>query len=205
MLKTPYLDRIVSRETLNKIEKYCDFLIKYNKKLNLISKSTENIIMSRHIEDSSQLLKYINSEDKNILDIGSGAGFPGIVMYIVKNDLNLDFKLDIVEKSSKKCTYLQELCKFLEIDVVIHNHDVKNLEKKNYTTLVSRAFKPLDSFLHILDMSNIKFNKILLLKGQSYNTELTEAEKHWEIKCDTHDSVTNPGSKVLVINSVKKI
>lgn len=205
MLKTPYLDRIVSRETLNKIEKYCDFLIKYNKKLNLISKSTENIIMSRHIEDSSQLLKYINSEDKNILDIGSGAGFPGIVMYIVKNDLNLDFKLDIVEKSSKKCTYLQELCKFLEIDVVIHNHDVKNLEKKNYTTLVSRAFKPLDSFLHILDMSNIKFNKILLLKGQSYNTELTEAEKHWEIKCDKHDSVTNPGSKVLVINSVKKI
>ena len=161
--------------------------------------------MSRHIEESSQLLKYINSEDKNILDIGSGAGFPGIVMYIVKNDLNLDFKLDIVEKSSKKCTYLQELCKFLEIDVVIHNHDVKNLEKKNYTTLVSRAFKPLDSFLHILDMSNIKFNKILLLKGQSYNTELTEAEKHWEIKCDTHDSVTNPGSKVLVINSVKKI
>ncbi len=205
MLKTPYLDRIVSRETLNKIEKYCDFLIKYNKKLNLISKSTENIIMSRHIEDSSQLLKYISSEDKNILDIGSGAGFPGIAMYIVKNDLNLDFKLDIVEKSSKKCTYLQELCKFLEIDVVIHNHDVKNLEKKNYTTLVSRAFKPLDSFLHILDMSNIKFNKILLLKGQSYNTELTEAEKHWEIKCDKHDSVTNPGSKVLVINSVKKI
>ena len=205
MLKTPYLDRIVSRETLKKIERYCDFLIEYNKKLNLISKSTENIIMSRHIEDSSQLLKYINSEDKNILDIGSGAGFPGIVMYIIKNDLNLDFKLDIVEKSSKKCTYLQELCKFLEIDVVIHNHDVKNLEKKNYTTLVSRAFKPLDSFLHILDMSNITFNKILLLKGQSYKTELTEAEKHWEIKCDTHESVTNPGSKVLVINSVKKI
>tara|TARA_B110000305_G_scaffold125391_1_gene140410 strand:+ start:561 stop:1178 length:618 start_codon:yes stop_codon:yes gene_type:complete len=205
MLKTTYLDRIVSRETLKKIEKYCDFLIEYNKKLNLISKSTENIIMSRHIEDSSQLLKYIDSGDKNILDIGSGAGFPGIVMYIIKNDLNIEFKLDIVEKSSKKCTYLQELCKFLEIDVVIHNHDVKNLEKKNYTTLVSRAFKPLDSFLDILDMSNITFNKILLLKGQSYNTELSEAEKHWEIKCDTHESVTNPGSKVLVINSVKRI
>ena len=205
MLKTPYLDRIVSRETLKKIEKYCDFLIEYNKKLNLISKSTENMIMSRHIEDSSQLLKYIKSGDKNILDIGSGAGFPGIVMYIIKNDLNIEFKLDIVEKSSKKCTYLQELCKFLEIDVVIHNHDVKNLKKKNYTTLVSRAFKPLNSFLHILDMSKITFNKILLLKGQSYNTELTEAEKQWEIKCDTHESVTNPSSKVLVINSVKKI
>ena len=205
MIKTPYLDSIVSRETLNKIEKYCDFLIEYNKNLNLISKSTENIIMSRHIEDSAQLLKYINIEDKNILDIGSGAGFPGIVMHIIKNDLNIDFNLDIVEKSSKKCTYLQGLCKFLEIDVAIHNHDVINLEKKDYTTLVSRAFKPLDSFLHILNMSKIKFNKILLLKGQSYGNELTEAKKYWEINCDTHESVTNPVSKVLVINSVKKI
>ena len=205
MTKTAYLDSIVSRETSKKIEKYCDFLIEYNKNLNLISKSTEDIIMSRHIEDSAQLLKYINIEDSNILDIGSGAGFPGIVMYIIKNDLNINFKLDIVEKSSKKCTYLQELCKFLEIDVAIHNHDVKNLKKKDYTTLVSRAFKPLDSFLNILDMSNINFNKILLLKGQSYNIEIDEAKKHWEINCDTHESVTNPGSKVLVINSVKKI
>ena len=58
---------------------------------------------------------------------------------------------------------------------------------------------------NVLKPSKITFNKILLLKGQSYNTELTEAEKQWEIKCDTHESVTNSGSKVLVINSVKKI
>ena len=89
MIKTTYLDSIVSRETLKKIHKYCDFLIKYNKNLNLISKSTEEIIMSRHIEDSAQLLKYIDDDDKNILDIGSGAGFPGIVMYLLKNDIKI--------------------------------------------------------------------------------------------------------------------
>lgn len=204
MIKTPYLDSIVSRETSNKIHKYCDYLIECNKNVNLISKSTEKIIMSRHIEDSAQLLKFVNVFDKNILDIGSGAGFPGIVMEIIKNDLNIDFKLDIVEKSSKKCSYLQNLCKFLEIDVEIHNHDVMNLNKKNYTTLVSRAFKPLNNFLSILNMSNIKYRKILLLKGRSYLAELDEAKKYWEINCDIHESVTNPGSKVLVINSVKK-
>lgn len=204
MIKTPYLDSIVSRETLSKIHKYCDYLIECNKNVNLISKSTEKIIMSRHIEDSAQLLKFVNVFDKNILDIGSGAGFPGIVMEIIKNDLNIDFKLDIVEKSSKKCSYLQNLCKFLEIDVEIHNHDVMNLNKKNYTTLVSRAFKPLNNFLSILNMSNIKYRKILLLKGGSYLAELDEAKKYWEINCDIHESVTNPGSKVLVINSVKK-
>jgi len=161
--------------------------------------------MSRHIEDSSQLLKFVSVFDKNIIDIGSGAGFPGIVMEIIKNDFNIDFKLDIVEKSPKKCSYLQKLCKFLEIDVEIHNHDVMNLNKKNYTTLVSRAFKPLNNFLSILNMSNIKYRKILLLKGRSYLAELDEAKKYWEINCDIHESVTNPGSKVLVINSVKKI
>jgi 16S rRNA (guanine527-N7)-methyltransferase len=205
MIKTEYLDSIVSRETLEKIHKYCYYLIKYNKNLNLISYSTESIIMSRHIEDSAQLLKYIDNNDKSILDIGSGAGFPGIVMELLKNDMDISFKLEIVEKSSKKCTYLQELCKFLEIDVSIHNCDVKELRKKDYTTLVSRAFKPLDPFLEILDMSNINFNKIILLKGQSYQSEIDQAKKHWEINCDNYESVTNPGSKVLVINSVKKI
>ena len=205
MIKTEYLDKIVSRETLEKIHKYCNFLIKYNKKLNLISKSTESIIMSRHVEDSAQLLKYIDNNDKKILDIGSGAGFPGIVMEIIKKDLNINFKLDIVEKSSKKCTYLQELCKFLEIDVEIHNYDVKELKKKDYTTLVSRAFKPLDNFLNILNMSNIKYNKIILLKGERYHLEMEQAKKHWELNCDDFESVTNPVSKVLVINSVKKI
>ena len=205
MIKTEYLDSIVSRETLEKINKYCEFLIKYNKDLNLISKSTEDIIMSRHIEDSAQLLKYTDNNDKNILDIGSGGGFPGVVMELLKKDLNINFKLDIVEKSKKKCTYLKKLCKFLEIDVEIHNYDIKVLKKKNYTTLVSRAFKKLDNFLGILDMSNIKYNKILLLKGESYLLEIEQAKKYWELNCDYHTSVTNPGSKVLVINSVKKI
>ena len=205
MIKTEYLDKIVSRETLEKIHKYCNFLIKYNKKLNLISKSTECIIMSRHVEDSAQLLKYIDNNDKKILDIGSGAGFPGIVMEIIKKDLNISFTLDIVEKSSKKCTYLQELCKFLEIDVEIHNYDVRELKKKDYTTLVSRAFKPLDNFLDILNMSNIKYKKIILLKGERYHLEMEQAKKYWKLNCDYYESVTNPVSKVLVINSVKKI
>ena len=100
---------------------------------------------------------------------------------------------------------IRDRCKLLEIDVAIHNYDVKKLEKKYYTTLVSRAFKPLDNFLSILEMSNIKYDKIILLKGESYQLEIEQAKKHWELNCDDYESVTNPGSKVLVINSVRKI
>ena len=205
MIRTPYLNSIVSRETLEKINKNCVFLIKYNKKLNLISKNSEFNIMSRHIEDSAQLLKYIDTKDKNILDIGSGAGFPGIVMELIKNDLNLKFNLEIVEKSPKKCTYLQELCKYLQIDVVIHNYDVKDLKNNRFDVIASRAFKPMLTFLNILEESAINFRKILLLKGENYQLEMNEAKKYWEINCDMHESVTNPTSKVFVINSVKRI
>ena len=205
MILTKYLDSIVSRETHKKLIKYADFLVNYNQKINLISKSTEKIVMSRHIEDSAQLIKFIDKNAKNILDIGSGAGFPGIVLELIKKDLNLNFKVELSEKSIKKCTYLQELSDYLKIDVVIHNDDVKKIKRKDYSVLVSRAFKPLSLFLEILEEGRINFNKILLLKGESYKKEMDEASKHWEINCDQHESVTNPLSKVFVINSVKRI
>jgi len=205
MIRNSYIETIVSRETFKNIIKYSEFLIDYNKKLNLISKSTEKLIMNRHFDDSAQLIKFINKNDKKILDIGSGAGFPGIVMELIKKDLNLDFKTELSEKSVKKCTYLQELCNYLKIDVVIHNEDVRKIKTKEYTTLVSRAFKPIGTFLEIIEQGRINFNKILLLKGENYKKEIDEASKHWEINCDIHDSVTNRASKVFVINSVKKI
>ena len=205
MIRNKYLESIVSRETYQNLLKYREFLLEYNRKINLISKSSEEIMMNRHFEDSAQLMKFIDKNDKNILDIGSGSGFPGIVMELIKKDLNLDFKIELSEKSIKKCTYLQELCDYLKIDVVIHNDDVRKIKRKSFTTLVSRAFKPIGTFLEIIEQGKISFNKILLLKGESYKKEMNQAEKHWEINCDTYDSITNPASKVFVINSVKRI
>lgn len=205
MIRNKYLESIVSRETYKNLLKYREFLLDYNRKINLISKSSEEIVMNRHFEDSAQLMKFIDKNDNNILDIGSGAGFPGIVMELIKKDLNLDFKIELSEKSIKKCTYLQELCDYLKIDVVIHNDDVRKIKRKSFTTLVSRAFKPIGTFLEIIEQGKISFNKILLLKGESYKKEMNQAEKHWEINCDTYDSITNPASKVFVINSVKRI
>ena len=205
MIRNKYLESIVSRETYKNLLKYREFLLEYNRKINLISKSSEEIVMNRHFEDSAQLMKFIDKNDKIILDIGSGAGFPGIVMELIKKDLNLDFKIELSEKSIKKCTYLQELCDYLKIDVVIHNDDVRKIKRKSFTTLVSRAFKPIGIFLEIIEQGKISFNKILLLKGESYKKEMNQAEKYWEINCDTYDSITNPASKVFVINSVKRI
>jgi 16S rRNA (guanine527-N7)-methyltransferase len=205
MIRSNYFEKIVSRETFVKISKYHSFLIENNRKMSLISKYSENIAVDRHYVDCAQLIKYLDKSDKTILDIGSGAGLPGIILDIIKKDYNLEFSTHLVEKSPKKVKFLNEANSFLDLDIKIHNCDVRMISKKNFTTLVSRAFKPMKEFLEIIIESNIDFKKIILMKGENFLEEINEAKKYFEINCESHESITNPSSKVFVIKGVSKI
>ena len=205
MIRSNYFEKSVSRETLVKISKYHGFLIENNRKMSLISKNSENIAIDRHYVDCAQLIKYLDKSDKTILDIGSGAGLPGIILDIIKKDYNLEFSTHLVEKSPKKVKFLNEANSFLDLDIKIHNCDVRMISKKNFTTLVSRAFKPMKEFLEIIIESNIDFKKIILMKGEKFLEEINEAKKYFEINCESYKSITNPSSKVFVIKGVSKI
>ena len=205
MIRSIYFENSVSRETFQKINKYHEFLIENNQKLSLISKKSEEIAVKRHYEDCAQIIKYLDNNDKKILDIGSGAGLPGIILDIIKNDHNLKFSTHLVEKSPKKGKFLEKANSLLDLNVKIHNCDVSSMEKKKFTTLVTRAFKPMNSFFKIITNAQLSFNKIIMLKGEKFLDEFNEAKKYFEIKCDMHESTTNPGSKVFVIKSVSKL
>lgn len=205
MIRSNYFDKSVSRETLGKISKYHEFLLENNQKLSLISKRTEKEAIERHYVDCAQIIKYFDKSDKSVLDIGSGAGLPGIILDIIKKDHNLNFSTHLVEKSPKKSNFLKKANSFLDLDIKIHNCDVKQMEIKNFTTLVSRAFKPMKEFFNIINQSQIKFEKIILMKGEKFMDEFIEAKKYFEINCEYHESITNPGSKVFVIKGVSKI
>ena len=205
MIRSNYFENSVSRETLVKISKYHSFLIENNRKMSLISKNSEEIAIDRHYVDSAQLIKYLDKSDKTILDIGSGAGLPGIILDIIKKDYNLKFSTHLVEKSQKKVKFLKEANSFLDLDIKIHNCDVRMISKKDFTTLVSRAFKPMKEFLEIIIESNIDFKKIILMKGEKFLEEINEAKKYFEINCESYKSITNPSSKVFVIKGVSKI
>ena len=205
MIRSNYFENSVSRETLVKISKYHEFLLKSNQKLSLISKSTEKEAIERHYVDCAQIIKYFDKTDKSVLDIGSGAGLPGIILDIIKKDHNLNFSTHLVEKSPKKSNFLKKANSFLDLDIKIHNCEVKQMEIKNFTTLVSRAFKPMKEFFNIVNQSQIKFEKIILMKGEKFMDEFIEAKKYFEINCEYHESITNPGSKVFVIKGVSKI
>tara|TARA_B100000674_G_scaffold493340_1_gene515398 strand:+ start:248 stop:865 length:618 start_codon:yes stop_codon:yes gene_type:complete len=205
MIRSSYFENSVSRETLLKLTKYHEFLIENNQKMSLISKKSEEIAVKRHYEDCAQLIKYLDKTDKIILDVGTGAGLPGIILDIIKNDHDLSFSTHLVEKSPKKSEFLKKANSFLDLDLKIHNCDVGSMKKKDYTTLISRAFKPMKNFLEIISKAQLMFTKIIMMKGENYLDEFDEAKKYFEINCDIHDSITNPGSKLFVIKGVNKL
>jgi len=192
----------VSRETIEKLNIYEDFLLLSNKNLNLIGKTTENQIYLRHFIDSAQIYKIIDKK-LDVIDLGSGAGFPGVIVKILMNNENIEGNVTLIEKSIKKSKFLLDLSKKLNLVLKIEN---KILEDYNFTknsSVVSRAFKnTLDTFDLLFKNIN-KIEEIILLKGKTYQQELDEAKKKYTFKLEKFKSITSDESFILKITDLK--
>ena len=192
----------VSRETINKLNIYADFLINSNKYLNLIGKTTEKTIFLRHFADSGQIYDLIDKKE-NIIDIGSGAGFPGVILKLLLDDKKIKSNVELIEKSPKKCKFLTELNKKLNIDIKIVNIRLEDYKFKNMNVVVSRAFKKTSETLGIL-LKNKNFIKdIILLKGKSYQIELGEALKKYSFNFEKFQSITAEEGKIIKISNIQ--
>jgi 16S rRNA (guanine527-N7)-methyltransferase len=183
----------VSRERL--IE-YQSLLLKWNKSINMISKNSEDDIWERHILDSLQLIKYIKL-DARIIDIGSGAGLPGIVLSIggVKD-------VTLVESDSRKAVFLRQASKLSLNKISIIEERLDSSFKGNYDILTCRGFGSINNILQLT--SNLKLGRMLLLKGKNCDKEVTEANKHWLFNVLLHDSITGDG-KIVEISNIKRL
>ena len=140
----------VSRETYKELEDYSKAIILKNKSINLISKSTEKSINSRHIEDSAQTIDFIDKNDIKICtDLGSGAGLPGIVLGILMKPKKPLFKLIFYEKSYHKSVFLKEMTKKFNLNSEIHQKNIFNEKNLCTDVIISRAFKPLPIIFQI--------------------------------------------------------
>jgi len=192
----------VSRETIEKLNKYKDFLISSNKLLNLIGKTTENHIFSRHFIDSAQIYDLI--EDKSeIIDLGSGAGFPGVVLKILMDYNKKDGNITLIEKSPKKCKFLQDLTDKLDLTIKIVNLKIENFKFNKISTIVSRAFKKTVDTIDILLKNNDKIRNIILIKGKTYQQEIEEAKKKYTFDVEKFRSITSDESYILKISNIK--
>ena len=204
-LKIDFSNLNVSRETLIDLEDYSKEIIKRNKRINLISKSTEKSIKSRHILDSAQTIDFIDKNDiKTCTDIGSGAGLPGIVLNILMKSKKPVFKLIFYEKSYHKSFFLREMSKKFKLNSEIHNKNI--FEQKNLITdvIISRAFKPVPIIFEIAHKNFKNFKYIILFLGKSGKDILKDALNKWNFKYEQKKSLTSKESIIVKISNLKK-
>ena len=195
----------VSRETITSLKKYEDLLIKANKSLNLVGDSTINQIWSRHFLDSAQVIDFVDKNDKCLVDLGSGAGFPGLVLAIACRDRKIPLKIKLIEKSSKKVKFLKDVIEELDLKVEVFNQNILEEEIKFVEDVfIARAFKPLKKILQLMHNNAENYKKIFIFLGKTGKNELLQASKSWDIEYKQRVSVTSSDSMVIEINRLKK-
>jgi len=195
----------VSRETIYSLKKYEELIIHANKTLNLIGKSTINKIWERHILDSFQVIDFIDKNDISITDLGSGAGFPGIVLAIAAEDRKIPLKINLIEKSKKKKIFLESVIKKINLNAEVVCENILDNEKKLMgNVFVARAFKPLPIILKLINNKAVYFNKFFIFLGKTGNKELLEASKSWDIEYKQRVSVTSGDSIIIEVRKLKK-
>lgn len=189
----------VSRETFSRLEQFVELLLKWNRKINLIGKSTADDVWQRHIIDSAQLLKYIPSNSKIVTDFGSGAGFPGMVLAILA-----DFEVHLVESDQRKCAFLLEASRLAGEKVNVHNQRIEQLEPWQSDIITARALASLDKLLSLTQKFVEKSKLSLFLKGQNVVEEIEEASKSWNIEYKIFPSMTSSNSYILAVEKINQ-
>jgi len=195
----------VSRETITSLKKYEDLLVKANKSLNLVGNSTINQIWIRHFLDSVQVIDFVDKNDHNLVDLGSGAGLPGLVLAIAANDRKLTVKVKLIEKSPKKVKFLKDTVRALNLNVEVLQQNILDEQIKFFEDVfVARAFKPLKTILQLIHNKANNWKKIIIFLGKTGKNELLQASKSWDIEYKQRVSVTSNDSTVIEINRLTK-
>ena len=194
----------VSRETYEKFEIYHKTLFKWQKSINLISNSTIDNIWVRHFLDSAQLYIFTEKISGNILDLGSGAGFPGLILAMMGNK-----NISVVESDQKKCTFIREVALLSDTNIKIYNSRIEDLSFLKPTLITARALAPLNKLIKYVENHMVKSSSnlenlpnMLFLKGKSYKTELLELGKNRNIDYKIYQSITDEFGKIIYINKV---
>ncbi|MBL6621818.1 MAG: 16S rRNA (guanine(527)-N(7))-methyltransferase RsmG [Rickettsiales bacterium] len=186
----------VSRETYQKLEKFTLLLEENNSYYNLIGKNTIDNMWERHIIDAIQLLALIE-KNKLIIDFGSGAGIPGLILSICGRDVIS------VESIAKKIRFQEKIKDEFGLNVKLINDRVENIKIKKNIIVVARAVAPLEKLFQLSNHLLLDGNKALFMKGRNYKEEINKAEKKWKFKFKEYKSKTSKDSVILSIKDLK--
>ena len=190
----------LSNEQIIKIDKYINEVCFFNKHTNIVGKSTLTNPWRNHILDCIQLSKFIQNKNSSILDMGSGAGLPGLILAIY-NYTNVS----LIDSNSKKIRFITSACSKLNFNVKIYHQRIESLKNSKYDYLVSRALSNLNKlFFYSQNIFNKK-TVLIFLKGKQISEEIQKANKFWKFKYDLYPSISDKRGRIIVIKDLNKI
>ena len=184
----------VSRETLDRLEIYAALLTKWQRRMNLVGPATVSDLWRRHFLDSAQLAPLLPSMDIDLLDFGSGAGFPGLILAVMGVR-----SVHLVEANTRKCAFLREAARETGATVHIHNARIEQLTPWTVDVVSARALAPLPRLMEYANPYMAPNSICLFLKGRRFKDELTEAQKTWDIRVHTLKSSIDPEGVILQV------
>ena len=193
----------VSRETMTRLAAYAALLEHWQRRINLVAADSLADLWRRHMLDSAQLLPLIPAPPGVALDIGSGAGFPGLVLAIMGLR-----GVHLVESDARKCAFLREAARVaglvLDRDVVIHNRRLEAVPPFAVDLITGRAVASLDALLRLTEPFRRSSTISLFHKGIRAGEELTEAAKTWRMKVERFSSRSDPSGTILRLTEVER-
>jgi 16S rRNA (guanine527-N7)-methyltransferase len=192
----------VSRETLAHLELYVGALCEWNGRHNLVSQGSLADVWRRHVWDSAQLAQFVPEGAKTLADLGSGAGFPGLVLAELLRDR---VQVTLYEATTKKCGFLEAAAATMALKVTIRNERIEDAKAVRFDVVTARAMAPLPKLLRYAQKFVGKGTVCLFPKGQNVDAELTEARKSWKLQVRKHPSMTDPSGVILDIRELQYV
>lgn len=190
----------VSRETLDRLAAYAATLRKWQPKINLVGPSTLPEAWRRHFLDSAQLLPLIPESARLLVDLGSGAGFPGLVLAILGVP-----EVHLVESDSRKCAFLREAARAADARVTVHNKRIEAVIGVAADVVTARALAPLSDLLAWAHPFIGNRGVAIFPKGQNVAEELTDTTKYWKMRTERFDSRTDPTGTILRVSGIDRV
>jgi 16S rRNA (guanine527-N7)-methyltransferase len=189
----------VSHETLARLEAYAELLMRWSARVNLVGRNTIADLWRRHFLDSAQLRGSIPTSARSLVDIGSGAGFPGLVLAVLGVPA-----VELVEADERKCAFLREAARVAEAPVVLRQARAESLPPEPRDVVTARACAPLPALLELAERFIGPETRCLFLKGERAEEEIAEARVGWRMRVTTRPSLADPRGVVLCLDEVAR-
>lgn len=195
----------VSRETLDKLDRYRSLIKKWNPKINLISQKTISELWSRHVVDSAQIFEYAEADRLNWCDFGSGGGFPALVVSILSSEAIPNRCVTLVESDQRKAAFLATVAHDLSLNVRIIAERIENILPLQASVISARALASLDDLLSYSKLHLAPSGQCLFLKGEHWRDEVADAQKNWAFSFDPIPSITDSRSVILKVENIERV